>query len=72
MRGLKLFYRPPSPHLDPGERVWEHVRRSVSGRLVQSKDDAKRLATGALRRIQKLTALVKSFFRQPECQYASV
>ncbi|PXX19516.1 hypothetical protein NA66_10559, partial [Burkholderia pyrrocinia] len=44
----------------------------VSRRLVQSKDDMKRLAIGALRRIQKLPALVKSFFRQPECQYASM
>jgi hypothetical protein len=30
----------------------------------------KRLALGALRRIQKLPGLVRSFFRQPECQYA--
>jgi hypothetical protein len=32
----------------------------------------KRLAIGALRRIQKLPELVKSFFRQPECQYAAI
>lgn len=70
---LKLFYLPPySPHLNPDEQVWAHVKRSVSRRLVQSKDDMKRLAIGALRRIQKLPALVKSFFRQPECQYASM
>ncbi|HEX7683855.1 MAG TPA: IS630 family transposase, partial [Trinickia sp.] len=37
----------------------------------QSLDDMKSLALGALRRIQKLPDLVKSFFRQPECQYAS-
>ena len=70
---LKLFYLPPySPHLNPDEQVWAHVKRSVSKRLVQSKDEMKRLAIGALRRIQKLPALVKSFFRQPECQYASM
>lgn len=70
---LKLFYLPPySPHLNPDEQVWAHVKRSVSRRLVHSKDDMKRLAIGALRRIQKLPALVKSFFRQPECQYASM
>ncbi|WP_157636937.1 IS630 family transposase, partial [Burkholderia ubonensis] len=70
---LKLFCLPLySPHLNPDEQVWAHVKRSVSKRLVQTKDEMKRLAIGALRRIQKLPALVKSFFRQPECQYAAM
>lgn len=69
----KLFYLPPySPHLNPDVQVWAHVKRSVSKRLVQTKDEMKRLAIGALRRIQKLPAPVKSFFRQPECQYAAM
>jgi hypothetical protein len=29
----------------------------------------KQLALGALRRIQKLPELVRSFFKQQECQY---
>lgn len=70
---LKLFYLPPySPHLNPDEQVWAHVKRQVSRQLVQSKDDMKRLALGALRRIQKLPGLVRSFFRQPECRYAAI
>ena len=70
---LKLFYLPPySPQLNPDEQVWAHVKRRVSRQLVQSKDEMKRLALGALRRIQKLPELVKSFFRQPECQYAAI
>lgn len=70
---LKLFYLPPySPHLNPDEQVWAHVKREVSKRFVQSKDHMKRLALGALRRIQKLPNLVKSFFQQPECQYAAL
>lgn len=70
---LKLFYLPPySPHLNPDEQVWAHVKRQVSKRLVQDKDEMKRLALGALRRIQRLPSLVKSFFLQPECQYAIV
>ena len=69
---LKLFYLPPySPQLNPDEQVWAHVKRQVSKRLVQDKDEMKRLALGALRRIQKLPSLVKSFFQQPECQYAA-
>ena len=38
----------------------------------RDKDEMKRLALGALRRIQRLPSLVKSFFRQPECQYALI
>jgi transposase len=69
---LKLFYLPPySPQLNPDEQVWAHFNRQVSRRLVQNSDDMKKLALGALRRIQKLPELVKSFFRQPECQYAA-
>ncbi|MFC3403093.1 IS630 family transposase [Ralstonia solanacearum] len=69
---LKLFYLPPySPHLNPDEQVWAHVKRHVSKRLVQGKNEMKKLALSALRRIQRLPELVKSFFRQPECQYAA-
>jgi transposase len=69
---LQLFYLPPySPHLNPDEQVWAHVKRRVSKQAVQGKDDMKKLALGALRRIQKLPRLVKAFFQQPECQYAS-
>lgn len=70
---LKLFYLPPySPHLNPDEQVWAHVKRQVSKQFVQDKDDMKKLAIGALRRLQKLPNLVKNFFRQPECRYAAI
>jgi len=69
---LKLFYLPPySPHLNPDEQVWAHVKRQVSKQFVQDKDGMKKLALGALRRIQKLPEMVKSFFRQQECRYAA-
>lgn len=69
---LKLFYLPPySPHLNPDEQVWAHVKRQVSKQFVQDKDGMKKLALGALRRIQKLPAMVKSFFQQQECRYAA-
>jgi len=70
---LQLFYLPPpSPHLNPDEQVWAHVKRRVSKQAVQGKDDMKKLALGALRRIQKLPRLVRAFFKQPECQYANL
>jgi transposase len=49
---LRLFYLPPySPHLNPDEQVWAHVKRRVSKHTVQAKDDMKKLALGALRRL---------------------
>lgn len=69
---LKLFYLPPySPHLNPDEQVWAHVKRQVSKQFVQEKESMKKLALGALRSIQKLPALVASFFQQQECRYAA-
>lgn len=68
---LQLFFLPPySPQLNPDEQVWAHVKRRVSSQLVESKDEMKRLALGALRRIQKLPNLVRSFFGHNECLYA--
>lgn len=67
---LRLFFLPPySPHLNPDEQVWAHVKREVSRRGVDSLGEMKRLAVNALRRIQKLPSLVRAFFRQPECMY---
>jgi len=68
---LRLYFLPPyAPHLNPDEQVWAHVKRDVSKRGVESQEQMKALALSALRRIQRLPELVKSFFRQPECQYA--
>jgi transposase len=67
---LELFYLPPySPHLNPDETVWAHVKHKDSTRLAGSAEEMKRFALGALRSIQKLPALVKSFFRYPDCRY---
>jgi len=67
---LKLFYLPPySPRLNPDKQVWGQVKRRVSRRLVQNREDMKRLVLSALRRIQKLPELVKSFFRHSDCRY---
>ena len=67
---LKLFYLPPySAHLNPDETVWAHVKRDVSRRLVENKENMKQLAVSVLRRLQKLPILIMSFFRQPECRY---
>ncbi|WP_066459948.1 IS630 family transposase, partial [Castellaniella caeni] len=47
---LRLYYLPPyAPQLNPDEVVWAHVKRAVSGQLVQSKEQMRKLALGALR-----------------------
>jgi transposase len=69
---LQLFFLPPyTPQLNPDEQVWAHVKRlGISSQFVESKDEMARLALGALRRIQKLPNLVRSFFGHNECLYA--
>ena len=68
---LRLFYLPPyAPHLNPDEVVWAHVKRDVSKRTVENFEQMKALAISALRRIQKLPHLVRSYFLQSECRYA--
>lgn len=69
---LKLFFLPPySPQLNPDEQVWAHVKGGVAKQLIQNIDDMKAMVLSALHRIQKLPSLVRSFFRHPDCQYAS-
>lgn len=70
---LELFYLPPySSHLNSYGKAWAHMRRNVSMRPVQSKDEMKRVAVGALRRIRNLPALVKSLSLQPEFRYTTM
>lgn len=67
---LELFFLPPySPQLNPDETVWAHVKRNVSRKLVESFDDMKQLAIGALRSLQKQPGKIRSFFSHPESRY---
>ena len=59
-----------SPQLNPDEWVWNNVKNDRIGRsVVMSKDDLKACAVSALRRLQKLPALVRGFFRDPKLAY---
>jgi transposase len=68
---LKLFVLPAySPQLNPDEWVWKHVKHDRIGRTsVTSADDLKAKAISALRRLQKLPALVRAFFADPNLRY---
>lgn len=68
---LELFILPGySPELNPDEWVWNNVKNARLGRVVShGKDDLKSKAIGALRRLQKAPALVRSFFLDPDLAY---
>ena len=68
---LELFLLPGySPELNPDEWVWNNVKNSRLGRVVShGKNDLKSKAIGALRRLQKTPALVRSFFLDPDLAY---
>ena len=68
---LRLFFLPGySPELNPDEWVWKNVKHDRIGKTgVTSKHDLKTKAIGALRRLQKLPALVRAFFADPHLRY---
>lgn len=68
---LKLFLLPGySPELNPDEWVWKNVKHDRIGKTgVASKTELKAKVIGALRRLQKLPALVRAFFTDPHLRY---
>lgn len=68
---LKLVLLPPyAPQLNPDEQVWGYIKPRVAKQIPENKVELKAFVIAALRRLQKLPELVKSFFRHPECRYA--
>jgi transposase len=70
---LKLFFLPGySPELNPDEWVWKNVKHDRIGKTgVTSQDDLHSKVSSALRRLQKLPALVRSFFKDPHLRYVT-
>jgi transposase len=68
---LELFFLPGySPELNPDEWVWNNVKNTRLGRVVShDRDDLKSKAIGALRRLQSMPDLVRSFFLDPCLSY---
>lgn len=70
---LKLVFLPPyAPQLNPDEQVWGRIKGRVAKQLPQNKLELKRRVMSALRRLQKLPHVVRSFFQHPDCQYAAI
>jgi transposase len=68
---LKVFVLPSySPELNPVEQAWNNVKGHGIGRKkIFGPDQLKAAVLGQLRKLQKLPAIVKSFFRHPDCAY---
>ena len=70
---LCLFYLPPySPHLNPDELVWNHLKNHTVGRMAMTdKREFKSKVTGSLRALQKNQQKVASFFQKDSLKYAA-
>jgi len=70
---IELFFLPPySPELNPDELAWAHVKTKIAKATVQTKQELKTGIERIMHRLQKLPAIVASFFHTPTCAYAKV
>ena len=71
---LELHYLPAySPELNPDELVWNNLKTHTLGRQVMaSREELRRMVLSHLHRMQKLPALIRSFFRAPTTRYAAL
>ena len=71
---LRLFLLPPySPELNPDEYVWNDLKNNCIGRkALSSKEQLRKTVMSHLRKIQKMPALIKSFFQSPTTRYAMI
>lgn len=70
---LRLFYLPPySPHLNPDELVWNHLKNHTVGRMAMAdKPEFKSKVIGSMRALQKNRQKVASFFQKDSLRYAA-
>jgi len=69
---LALFFLPPySPELNPDEYVWNDLKVHGTGRkMITSLTQLRQMIISHMRQLQKLPALVRSFFHAPTTRYA--
>ena len=69
---LALFFLPPySPELNPDELVWNDLKTHGTGRkLIISPAQLRQVIISHMQQLQKLPALVRSFFHAPTTRYA--
>lgn len=70
---LRLFYLPPySPELNPDELVWNDLKNQAIGKMVlEGPEHLRQAVVSHLRFLQRVPALVRSFFQTPTTAYAA-
>jgi transposase len=70
---LRLVFLPPyAPQLNPDEQAWGYIKPRVAKKVPANMAELKAYVVSAMHRLQKLPAVVMSFFRHPECRYACI
>ena len=69
---IQLVFLPPyAPELNPDELVWNDLKTHGTGRkLITSLAQLRQMIVAHMRQLQKLPALVRSFFHAPTTRYA--
>ncbi len=69
---LRLFFLPSySPELNPDELVWNHLKNHQIGKkFIAGPDQLKKLVISALKRLQRLPAVIVGFFSERHVRYA--
>ena len=70
---IELFFLPPySPELNPDELAWNVLKNGIVGKsTVKDRSELKGKVVSGLRKIQKNSETVKSFFQHPKTKYAA-
>lgn len=71
---IRLFFFPPhSPQLNPDEQVWNEIKnRQLEKQPIKNRVDFERRVYSALVKLQAFKERIKSFFKLPYTQYASL
>ena len=71
---IRLFFFPPhSPELNPDEQVWNEIKnRQLEKEPIKNRADFKQRVYSALIKLKEFKERIKSFFRLPDTQYASL
>jgi transposase len=70
---IRVYFLPPySPELNPDEQVWNDVKDKKIGRkAIKTKAELKKSLYSVLRKLQRETTKVRSFFALPSTKYAA-
>jgi transposase len=71
---IRIFFFPGySPEMNPDEQVWNTIKsKKLNKMTIKTKDEFKKAIRSALRKLQRDTELILSFFQLPDTKYAAI